>query len=59
MTKRAKQTIESLAPEKPSRNPKKTFNQGPTQSFFDFTISGAETAFKEQNKNFNDQNLFK
>lgn len=45
-------TIDTLSPEKPSNNPSKTFDQGPTQSFFDFTIASSEQSLKQATQKY-------
>ena len=45
--------ISSIAPNQTNaRTPKKTFDQGPTQSAFDFTIATSEKVEKELNKKY-------
>ena len=46
------QTVDTLSPEKPSQNPRKTFDQGPTQSFFDFSITTAEHFNRKSNQKY-------
>lgn len=45
-------TIDAISPEKPSQNPSRTFDQGPTQSFFDFTIAVSEQSIKQNNQKY-------